>query len=187
MGYRLSKIYTRTGDDGTTGLADGTRVPKDDILIVALGEFDELNCLIGMILVQDLNSASRDFLRNVQNDLFDAGAELSLPGHTAILDAHVTELEHIIDTLNEPIPPLKEFILPGGGAAATACHVARASCRRAERTLVQLNRYKPLNAALLRYINRLSDALFVLARVVARASEQGEVLWQQRRLEPTKA
>ncbi len=181
MGNRLSKIYTRTGDDGSTGLGDGTRVAKDSARVCAYGTVDELNSTLGMVLAQDIPAAVRDCLTQVQHELFDLGGELCIPGMALINDADVTRLETELDGFNEPLPPLKDFILPGGGNAASCCHVARTVCRRAERDLIALSRLESVRGQTLRYLNRLSDLLFVIARVLARHSGQGEVLWQHER------
>ncbi len=183
MGHRLSKIYTRTGDKGTTGLADGSRVEKDSARVEAMGAVDELNCHIGQVLVHPLPDAVRECLIEVQHVLFDLGGELAIPGHVAVAEDYVTKLEQTLDGFNKALPPLKEFILPGGGAAAVACHLARAVCRRAERRLLSLARAESVNAASRAYLNRLSDLLFVLARVLARAQE-GEVFWEPGRHRP---
>jgi len=180
VGYRLSKIYTRTGDAGTTGLGDGSRVDKDAPRVQAMGDVDELNCSIGSILVHPLDDEMRTCLIDVQHTLFDIGGELSIPGAALVDDACVEGLERRLDTFNEPLPPLKEFILPGGGPAAVACHCARAICRRAERRLVEAARAGEVSATSRRYLNRLSDLLFVLARVLARRGE-GEVCWEKGR------
>ena len=177
MGHRLSRIYTRTGDQGTTGLADASRVGKDDPRIHALGEVDELNSLIGAILVHALDDALRECLVDVQHALFDIGGELAIPGSRSVGEHYVAGLEERIDHFNAGLAPLKEFILPGGGAAAVAAHVARAVCRRAERRLVALSREEDVNTESRRYLNRLSDLLFVLARVLATDGD-GEVYWQ---------
>jgi len=177
MGNRLSRIYTRTGDGGTTGLADGSRVAKDCARIEALGAIDELNSQLGAVLAQRLPAAVREPLTIAQHRLFDLGAELAIPGATRLADADVNEVEEALDALNESLPPLKEFILPGGGAAACAAHLARSVCRRAERRLLSLEREEALNEVGRRYLNRLSDLLFVIARVAARA-DQGEVYWR---------
>lgn len=177
MGNRLSKIYTRTGDNGTTGLVGGTRVDKDHIRIESIGTVDELNSLIGMLLANELPKDIRACLVDVQHDLFDLGGELAMPGETFISEGYALRLEQILDGFNDGLPPLKEFILPGGDQATATCHLARAVCRRAERCLVTLSRTGPLNPDSLRYLNRLSDLLFVIARVLARAGG-GEVLWQ---------
>ena len=180
MGNRLSKIYTRTGDDGTTGLGDGTRTPKDSMRIGTIGELDELNCHIGVLLAEDLPLAIRTCLTQVQHQLFDLGGELCMPGsgYIGITDEHVLQLEILLDTLNEPLPPLKEFILPGGSRGAALCHVARAVCRRVERNLVALAKTEPVSPASLKYLNRLSDLLFVMCRVINRHLEQSDVLWK---------
>lgn len=182
MGNRLSKIYTRTGDSGTTGLGDGTRVPKDDIRVEAYGTVDELNSALGMVLAQDVPADVREVLQEVQHELFDLGSELCMPGYSAIRDEQVTRLEQALDSLNENLPALKEFILPGGGVAAAACHLARTVCRRAERRVFTLARDENVREELLRYLNRLSDLLFVVARVLARHETGQEVLWRSPRL-----
>lgn len=181
MGNRLSKIYTRTGDDGSTGLGDGSRVAKDAARVAAYGTVDELNSMIGVVLACELPEPVRDVLVGVQHQLFDLGGELCIPGHAAIDDADVAHLERRLDAFNADLPPLKDFILPGGGMAAAQCHVARTVCRRAERLLVTLASQESVRPAALHYLNRLSDLLFVLARVLARASGHGEVLWNHDR------
>jgi cob(I)alamin adenosyltransferase len=181
MGNRLSKIYTRTGDDGTTGLGDGTRVSKDSARVNAYGTVDEANSAIGMVLAQDLPDEVRADLFAIQHQMFDLGGELCIPGHAAIADADVERLERTLDRYNADLPPLKDFILPGGGPAAAACHVARTVVRRAERETVTLSHHDAVRPEAVRYLNRLSDLLFVLARVLARASGQGEVLWKHER------
>jgi cob(I)alamin adenosyltransferase len=182
MGNRLSKIYTRTGDDGSTGLGDGTRVPKDSLRVEAYGAVDECNSAIGMVLaVQGIPDELRRALIEVQHELFDLGGELCIPGHRAITDAQVGRLEQDLDTLNASLPPLKEFILPGGGTAAAACHLARAIARRAERRAWTLAREEGVAPEVLRYLNRLSDLLFVIARVLARHETGQEVLWRHDR------
>ena len=173
----LSKIYTRTGDAGTTGLADGSRIDKDAERVEAMGDVDELNTLIGAILLHPLPEVMTECLIDVQHALFDIGGEMAIPGHTSVSERHVASLEEVLDALNEDLPPLKEFILPGGGPSAVACHIARAVCRRAERQLVRLSRAETVNEASRRYLNRLSDLLFDMARTCARA-ESGEVYWQ---------
>lgn len=178
MGNRLTRIYTRTGDTGTTGLGDGRRVAKDDPQIEAIGAVDELNSLLGLLLTHPLPEAVRAVLTRVQHELFDLGGELCLPGHGAIREAHIRRLEQELDGFNAMLPPLKEFILPGGSAAAATCHLARTVCRRAEREVVALHRTLPLRPELLGYLNRLSDLLFVVARLLARADGGQEVLWQ---------
>lgn len=182
MGNRLSKVYTRTGDDGSTGLGDGSRVGKDSLRVSTYGTVDELNSSLGMVLaVEDITDAVREVLTQVQHDLFDLGGELCIPGMEMISDADVTRLEIALDQFNADLPVLKEFILPGGGMAAACCHLARTVCRRAERRLVSLAGTEDVRAQPLHYLNRLSDLLFVLARVLARDSGHGEVLWQHER------
>lgn len=187
MGNRLSKIYTRTGDDGSTGLGDGSRVAKDAPRVSAYGTTDELNCTVGMVLaVDDVPEKVRASLTQVQHDLFDLGGELCIPGMEMIQDADIERLETMLDDFNAELPALKEFILPGGGMAAAHCHLARTVCRRAEREVVALSRSEVVRPQAIRYLNRLSDLLFVVARVLARASGHGEVLWQrQKRVRPT--
>ena len=183
MGNRLSRIYTRTGDDGTTGLADGGRLAKNAPRVASMGDLDELNAHIGVVLANPLPDAIRDTLTGAQHALFDIGAELAMPAAGAagiVDDTRVETLETALDALNADLPPLKEFILPGGGAGACATHVARAVCRRAERGLVALAADEPVNEASRRYVNRLSDYLFVAARVLARAGS-GEVCWKHER------
>ena len=182
MGHRLSKIYTRTGDDGTTGLGDGTRVPKDGVRVEAYGTVDELNSALGVVLaVPGVPADIAACLSEIQHDLFDLGGELCIPGHQLTSDAHVERLERALDGFNDPLPPLKDFILPGGGMAAAHCHLARTICRRAEREVITLSRIEDVRGEAIRYLNRLSDLLFVLARVLARESGHGEVLWQHER------
>jgi cob(I)alamin adenosyltransferase len=182
MGNRLSKIYTRTGDDGTTGLGDGTRVPKDHARVEAYGTVDELNSAIGVLLaVPDLPAAVSACLTEIQHELFDMGGELCIPGHRAISAEQVTRLEQLLDGFNDTLPPLKEFILPGGGQAAAACHLARAIARRAERRVWTLAAAEAVRPELTNYLNRLSDLLFVLARVLARHEHGSEVLWRHDR------
>jgi cob(I)alamin adenosyltransferase len=182
MGNRLSKIYTRTGDDGTTGLGDGTRVPKDSARVEAYGTVDELNSVLGVLLaVPGVPEAVSELLVEVQHELFDLGAELCIPGHRVITAAHVARLETALDGFNDPLPPLKEFILPGGGPAAAAGHLGRTVARRAERRVWTLAGTESVNPEALRYLNRLSDLLFVLARVLARHERGSEVLWRHER------
>jgi len=181
MGNRLSKIYTKTGDDGTTGLGDGTRVAKDSVRVAAYGTVDELNSAIGIVLAQEIPAPIREALTQIQHDLFDLGGELCIPGMAMVHEADVERLEQTLDGFNADLPALKDFILPGGGMAAACCHVARTVCRRAEREVVTLSRSEPVRPEAVRYLNRLSDLLFVLSRVLARASGHGEVLWQHER------
>ena len=181
MGHRLSKIYTRTGDDGTTGLGDGTRVAKDGDRVAAYGTTDELNSVLGMLLAEPLGEDVRAVLVEVQHHLFDLGGELCIPGHQAIGEEHVTWLEATLDRHNAALPALKDFILPGGSRAAATCHLARTVCRRAERHVVSLMRAEEVPPFSMTYLNRLSDLLFVLARTIARADGGSEVLWQKDR------
>ncbi|MFL6588020.1 MAG: cob(I)yrinic acid a,c-diamide adenosyltransferase [Luteimonas sp.] len=181
MGNRLSKIYTRTGDDGSTGLGDGARVGKDSLRVTAYGTVDEANSTIGLLLAADVPDDVRSLLTTVQHQLFDLGGELCIPGHAAIEDADIERLEQQLDHYNDDLPPLKDFILPGGGEAAARCHIARTVVRRAERESVALARVEAVRPQAVRYLNRLSDLLFVLARVLARASGHGEVLWHHER------
>jgi cob(I)alamin adenosyltransferase len=181
MGNRLTKIYTRTGDDGTTGLGDGTRVAKESLRVEAYGTVDETNSAIGIVLACDsLPDAVVACLVEIQHDLFSLGGELCIPGHRMITAEFVLRLEAQLDALNENLPPLKDFILPGGGAAAAACHLARTICRRAERHCWSLARSEAVAPELLQYLNRLSDLLFVIARVLAREHPDGEVIWRRR-------
>jgi cob(I)alamin adenosyltransferase len=181
MGNRLSRIYTRTGDDGTTGLGDGSRVAKDSARVAAYGTVDEANSTLGLLLACEVPDDIRELLTAVQHQLFDLGGELCIPGHAAIHDADIERLENHLDRYNDPLPPLRDFILPGGGEAAARCHVARTVVRRAEREAVTLSRHEAVRPQAIRYLNRLSDLLFVLARVLARASGHGEVLWHHDR------
>ena len=182
MGNRLSKIYTRTGDDGSTGLGDGSRVAKDSPRVDAYGTVDEANSCIGLVLASEgVADDIRDLLTSVQHQLFDLGGELCIPGHAAIDDADIDRLEQRLDHYNDDLPPLRDFILPGGGEAAARCHIARTVVRRAERMTVALSRHEDVRPQAIRYLNRLSDLLFVLCRVLARASGHGEVLWQHER------
>ncbi len=178
MGNRLSKIYTRTGDQGMTGLGSGERVTKDCPRIEAIGAVDELNCAVGRVLVHDLRGPVRACLEEVQHRLFDLGGELSIPGYQAIKAEDVAALETALNNFNEQLPPLKEFILPGGSRGAADCHVARAICRRAERRVISLAREETINEPAQIYLNRLSDLLFVLCRVIARDEGGIEVLWR---------
>jgi len=181
MGNRLSKIYTRTGDDGSTGLGDGSRIAKDSARVTAYGTVDEANSTIGLVLASELPETIREQLVAIQHQMFDLGGELCIPGHAAIFDADIDRLEQWLDGHNDALPPLKDFILPGGGEAAARCHIARTVVRRAERETVSLARLDSVRPEAVRYLNRLSDLLFVLARVLARASGHGEVLWNHER------
>jgi len=185
MGHRLSRIYTRTGDDGSTGLAGGARVPKHDLRIEAFGTVDETSSAIALVLAEPgLPVPIRSLLLDVQNDLFEVGAELSMPEYAGVGAGSVTALETALDSLNDELPPLKEFVLPGGDRAAAACHLARTICRRAERRAFELAAREPVGAELLRYLNRLSDLLFVVARSLARRDGASETLWQKRSRAP---
>lgn len=178
-GNRLSKIVTRTGDAGTTGLGDGSRTTKDSLRIDAIGEIDELNSSLGVLLCEELPDAVRGALLDIQNDLFDLGGELCMPGYEVIKDIQVERLEAQVETFNADLPMLKEFILPGGSRPAALAHLSRTVCRRAERAMVRLDHAEPVSAAARRYVNRLSDLLFVLGRVLNRAAGRGDVLWQK--------
>ena len=182
MGNRLSKIYTRTGDDGTTGLGDGSRVAKDSVRVEAYGTVDEANSAIGLVLAMDvLPENIRECLVQVQHDLFELGGELCIPGHSAVKQEFIDRLESDLDGFNENLPMLKEFILPGGGQAAAACHLARTIVRRAERRVGTLSGEQDIRPETGKYLNRLSDLLFVIARVLARAESGQEVLWDRSR------
>ena len=181
MGHRLSKIYTRTGDDGTTGLADGSRIAKHEPRVEAFGDVDETNSAIGVVLAENISDPTlRELLLRVQHELFEIGAEFSMPEYRSIDSETVAGLEADLDRINADLPPLKEFILPGGSRAAAACHLARTICRRAERSAWALAQSEDLSAELLRYLNRLSDLLFVVARSLARAQGGSETLWQKK-------
>jgi len=181
MGNRLTKIYTKTGDDGTTGLGDGTRTNKDSLRVEAYGTIDEANSAIGLILsIKSLPPDVRGCLTEVQHDLFELGGELCIPGHMAITNSFVTRLEERLDFWNADLPPLKDFILPGGGPAAAACHLARTIVRRAERKVSTLTREEDVRHEPLRYLNRLSDLLFVIARMLARHESGQEILWDRK-------
>ena len=181
MGYRLSKIYTRTGDAGTTGLGDGSRVGKDAPRIAALGDVDELNAAVGVLLCEPLPADVLELLTGVQHDLFDLGGELSVPGGSFLKDTQPARLEAAIDRYNGELEPLKEFILPGGTRAAALTHHARTVCRRAERAVVAVAHDESVSDAARQYLNRLSDLLFVLARWFNKTSGRGDVLWQKGR------
>ena len=184
MANRLTKIYTRTGDDGSTGMADGSRVAKDDLLVHVIGEVDELNSQLAVVVchVPDVFGES---ISVIQNELFNVGAELTM-GQAMLKQENINWLENNLDELNLSLTPLKEFILPGGGLAASHCHVARAICRRAERSLVSLNKQNELNGFLLAYINRLSDYLFVLARAISKQQGTDETYWESDRMKNEK-
>jgi cob(I)alamin adenosyltransferase len=181
MGHRLTRIATRTGDAGQTGLGDGARVSKASARIQALGDIDELNSALGVLLAEVLPAALREALLQVQQDLFDLGGEVSIPGHALLKPAQVARLDALLEAHNAGLPPLKEFILPGGSRAAAAAHLARTVCRRAERSLVALGRREKVGDAARRYLNRLSDLLFVLGRVLNRAAGRDDVQWRHRK------
>lgn len=179
MANRLSKIITRTGDDGTTGLGDGTRIRKDAARVQVLGDIDELNSAIGVLLVEPVAASARATLTRIQNHLFDLGGEICIPGHQVISEAHVADLDEATVQLNAHLPPLREFILPGGTRAAALCHVARTIARRSERSLVALKSTETVSPLPLQYLNRLSDFLFVLARTLNRDAGVADTLWQR--------
>jgi cob(I)alamin adenosyltransferase len=181
MAHRLSKITTRTGDAGETGLGDGSRVSKAAARVQALGDIDELNSSLGVLLAEPLPEPVRDALLEVQHALFDLGGEVSIPGHRLLGEAQVARLEQWLEDWNRDLAPLKEFILPGGTRAAAAAHLARTVCRRAERSLVALGAVEPVGEAARRYLNRLSDLLFVAGRVLNRAAGTGDVQWRHER------
>ncbi len=177
MANRLSVIATRTGDDGSTGLGDGSRIPKDATRIAALGDVDELNSRIGVLLAESLPEGVAQDLMHIQHDLFDIGAELCIPGHSALVEKQISQLDNRLAHYNEA-PLLLEFILPGESRASALAHVARTACRRAERTIVALARDEPVQPTVGRYLNRLSDLMFVLARHLNRAAQCEDVLWK---------
>ena len=179
MGNRLSKIYTRTGDDGTTGLGDGARVSKTSPRVEAMGAVDELNSVIGLLMTESLPDSIQGALSAVQHSLFDLGGEISLPGQELVHDEQVTQIENTLDQMNEPLSPLKDFILPGGTQAAALCHQARSVCRRAERRLLVLAEQQSMSKASTKYLNRLSDLLFVMARHLNQRDGVADVLWQK--------
>ena len=179
MGNRFSKIYTRTGDQGKTGLADGSRIDKFHSRIESLGNIDELNSIIGIILTEKIPDNKKILLEKVQHDLFDIGGELSIPGHIVIDDRKIDFLEKILDEMNNELEPLKEFILPGGTKISSYCHLARTVCRRVERNLFKLAQTDKVNEASLKYINRLSDMLFVLARFLNKINQFNDIFWKK--------
>ncbi|HEY8070142.1 MAG TPA: cob(I)yrinic acid a,c-diamide adenosyltransferase [Burkholderiales bacterium] len=186
MGNRLSKIATRTGDKGETGLGDGRRVSKDSARIQALGDIDELNSSIGVLLAEKMPSKLRAALLQVQHGLFDLGGEICIPGHTMVTETHVAHLDGLLAACNKDLAPLKEFILPGGTRAAALAHLSRTVCRRAERSVVALGRAEPVGERARQYLNRLSDLLFVLGRALNRAGGRGDVLWRHERIKRKK-
>jgi cob(I)alamin adenosyltransferase len=179
MGHRLTKIYTRTGDAGTTGLGDGSRIGKASLRIAALGEVDEVNSLLGVVLCEVLPNDVRDLLSGIQHDLFDLGGELSVPGATFLGRGQPARLETEIDRYNAELAPLKEFILPGGTRAAALIHLARTGCRRAERSVVALAQQEAVSETGRQYLNRLSDLLFVLGRHLNKVAGGSDTLWQK--------
>ena len=179
MTNRLTKIYTRTGDQGKTGLADGSRVDKFNSRIESLGNIDELNSIIGILLTEKLPNDKKEILNKIQHDLFDIGGELSIPNHMKINDKKISFLENTLDSMNKELPPLKEFILPGGSKASSYCHLARTVCRRVERNLFKLAQTDKVNEASLKYINRLSDMLFVLARFLNKINQFNDIFWKK--------
>jgi cob(I)alamin adenosyltransferase len=181
MGHRLSKIYTRTGDKGQTGLGDGSRVAKDSLRIEAIGAVDELNSCLGLLLCEPIGGDAADLLTGIQHILFELGGELSIPGHDRVQAQHVTRLERALDHHNASLSPLKEFILPGGSRPGALCHLARSVCRRAERRVIALASKERLSPYCIQYLNRLSDLLFVLARMLNHRQGHGDVLWQKGR------
>lgn len=181
MGNRLSKIATRTGDNGTTGLGDGSRTSKDSLRVHAMGDVDELNSHIGLLLCEELPMALREELISIQHDLFDLGGELCIPGYTMITDEHVARLDTLLEKYNADLPPLKDFILPAGSRAASLAHVCRTVCRRAERSIVSVGKSEKINDNPRQYMNRLSDLLFVLSRVLNRFAGGSDVLWENGR------
>ena len=178
MGNRLSKIYTRTGDDGTTGLGDGSRINKDSLRVEAMGDIDELNSVIGIMMTENMPDSLVATLTQIQHDLFNVGGEICIPGYVILQKTRIVDLEAVIDTLNDDLAPLKEFILPGGTKAAAYCHLARTVCRRAERKLVELHRNEKVTDISLQYLNRLSDLLFVMCRTINKEAEVSDVLWK---------
>ncbi len=182
MANRLTKIYTCTGDDGTTGLANGLRVDKSSIRVAVMGDIDELNSLIGVVEASDIPDDISGYLLNIQHRLFDMGGEMAIPGKATLSPTCVERIEELIDTYNEDLPSLKEFILPGGSMSASLCHLARSVCRRVERGLVAMSRAEYVNPETIRYINRLSDLLFVLARTLNQGKGGKEIFWDSERL-----
>ncbi len=178
MGNRLSKIYTRTGDDGTTGLGDGSRVNKDSLRVDAMGDVDELNSVIGLMITEGVPYILQEQLTQIQHDLFNLGGEICIPGYVILQTERIEDLEEAIDTLNDDLEPLKEFILPGGTKAAAYCHLARTVCRRAERKLIELHRTEKVTEISLQYLNRLSDLLFVMCRMINKEAGVADVLWK---------
>jgi cob(I)alamin adenosyltransferase len=180
MGNRLSKLYTKTGDSGTTGLGDGSRIEKVSPRLCAIGEVDELNCAIGLLIATNVPESMQIILIDIQHDLFDLGGELSIPGSSFVTSEAVEKIEALIDEYNLDLPPLKEFVLPGGCAAAAAAHLSRAVCRRAERAILVVHASEAVNIESIKFVNRLSDLLFVVARTTARLDDVGEIMWRRK-------
>ena len=179
MCHRLSKLYTRTGDDGTSGLSGGARVPKNHERMNAMGTVDELNSVIGLLISKLEDDELMAMFTAIQHDLFNIGGEISMPGHSFINDAKITSLESKIDHFNEAVEPLKDFILPGGSEAASVCHMARSIARRAERDVITLHYAEPVCDTTRQYLNRLSDLLFVVARVINLRLGHDDILWKK--------
>ncbi|MDH5483623.1 MAG: cob(I)yrinic acid a,c-diamide adenosyltransferase [Gammaproteobacteria bacterium] len=182
MGYRLSKIYTRTGDGGTTGMGDGSRLEKDSLRVAAIGEVDELNSVLGIVVSTCTDPGIKEILLTIQHDLFNLGGQLTLPDYEMITAERIQWLEQVLDKMNEDLPPLEEFILPGGGVTAAHCQLARAVCRRTERSIVSLSREFTFSEQITAYINRLSDLLFVASRALNRVTGEAEIYWQSERI-----
>ena len=182
MGYMLSKIYTRTGDKGTTGMADGRRIDKDDVQVDVIGNVDELNSIMGMLICKTEDIKLADIFITIQHDLFNLGGQISMPDMKLLSAERTVWLEQKLDEMNQDLPPLKEFILPGGTEAAATCHLARSVSRRAERSIVSLGKNMNVSADVQAYINRLSDFLFVAARVLSRQQGGKEVYWNSERI-----
>ncbi|GGB90544.1 cob(I)yrinic acid a,c-diamide adenosyltransferase [Pseudoduganella buxea] len=181
MGNRLSKIATRTGDNGTTGLGDGSRTGKDSARVQAMGDVDELNSNLGVLLCEAMPDELREELVSIQHDLFDLGGELCIPGYQLIKEEHVERLDALLEKYNATLPALTEFILPAGSRAAALSHVCRTVCRRAERSIVALGKAESIHDHPRQYVNRLSDLMFVLARVLNRFAGGSDVLWHHER------
>ncbi len=182
MANRLTKIYTKTGDSGTTALSDGVRIDKDNLQLEAMGDIDELNSCLGLLLSENISDEQiAACLAKTQHLLFDVGGEISMPSYQVLTNEHVSELEKLIDALLEKLPPLKDFIMPKGNKAVCYAHLSRSICRRAERRIVSLHKIRPLNLCTLKFINRLSDLLFVIARILSKEHRQTEVLWDHER------
>ncbi len=182
MGFRLSKIYTRKGDNGTTGMADGSRVDKDSYQMQAIGDIDELNSMLGVVINKCQHAETKESLITIQHDLFNLGGQLAMPDYEMITQQRVDWLEEGLDKMNEQLNPLEEFILPGGAEDASFCQLARAICRRAERSMVSLNKHAAIKVETIAYINRLSDWLFVACRILNKVQNKTEIYWQSERI-----